>query len=35
MQRQIEAYSKGLIEGEDLKASTEYVKEERKLILIP
>lgn len=32
MQRQIEAHSKGLIEDEDLKASTERVKEERKLL---
>ncbi|KQL37165.1 recombinase family protein [Psychrobacillus sp. FJAT-21963] len=32
MQRQIEAHSKGLIEDEDLKASTDRVKEERQLL---
>ncbi|MCK1996835.1 recombinase family protein [Psychrobacillus psychrodurans] len=32
MQRQIEAHSKGLIEDEDLKISTDRVKEERRLL---
>lgn len=32
IQRQIEAHSKGLIEDEDLKLSTDRVKEERKLL---
>lgn len=32
MQRQIEAYEKGLLEDEDLKLATERVKEERKLL---